>query len=801
MKFGYNWLREFVAIDMGPAALAERLSMLGFPVRSVEEVGPRFPGILVGEVLEVGKHPRADRLVLCRVSIGESVLSIVCGATNVKSRMKVPVACIGARLPNGTKVERAVIRGESSEGMLCSGAELGLSEDASGILALSEGSVPGRKLDEELGGCETVIEIEVGHNRPDCLSVFGVAREVSALTGARLTLPEFDVSAGPASADEAVAVAVETASDCPRYCGMVVTGLKVKASPPWLRSRLEIAGFRSLGSVVDATNYCLATFGQPIHAFDLDRQKRKSILVRRGRPGESLVTLDGVRRLLGPDVLVITDSGEPVALAGLMGGEATEVTDSSGRVFLESAYFEPAAVKSGSKRLGLETEASLRFSRGVDPGMVRWCVEYVGSLMASIAGGARSGSVVDYYPQKLPEKRVKIDPARVANLLGGSVSADFMKESLGRLGFGWHEGREGVEVGVPSFRHDIGEEVDVTEEVARSFGYDRFAERAANLSWVPGADEEVELFLDRCRESLVTLGLTEALTRTLVDPKKAVMFGKDSDELVCLSNPASLEESVLRPSLLVSLLGAVSLNLRRGAQNLRLFEIGKTYGLGVDGGSVETTCAAGVLVGCRRPSSWQEPAPAECDFFDLRGTVESFLGKLNIDNCEVLCYDGPIAEKEASGSICCNGKLLGLFGMASRQLLRAFEIERDVYVFELDAEALRAFSSGRQVFVEPSRFPPVKRDLAAVVDEALPQAQVAGLIEKLGGSYLRRLRLFDLYRGEAIGGEEKSLAYSLSFQSDERTLSDSEVDEAMDRIIRGLIANGARIRGRLSKAD
>ncbi|MBN1503753.1 MAG: phenylalanine--tRNA ligase subunit beta [Candidatus Eisenbacteria bacterium] len=795
MKFGYNWLRELVAVDMEPAVLADRLAMLGFPVRAVEEVGARFPGILVGQVLEVGKHPRADRLVLCRVSVGQSVLSVVCGATNVKAGMKVPVACVGARLPDGKRIERAVIRGAASEGMLCSGSELGVSEDASGILALAEASVAGRSLDEELGVSETVIDIEVGHNRPDCLSVLGVAREVAALTGAKVTLPEPGFPSEAGRGEETVSVAVEQPSDCPRYCGAVLTGLRPQASPAWLRTRLEIAGFRSLGSVVDATNYCLATFGQPIHAFDLDRLTRKAVVVRRGRPGETLVTLDGVKRLLGPDVLLITDSDEPVALAGLMGGRATEVTDSSTRVFLESAHFDPKAVMGGSKRLGLETEASVRFSRGTDPGMARWCAEYAASLIVSLAGGA-AGGLIDYYPRALPRRTVSMQPARVSAVLGGVVSEEFMKESLTRLGFEWHADSRGVQVGVPSFRHDVSEEVDLTEEVARTFGYDKFAERCANLSWVPGTDEETELFLDLCRESLVNLGLAEAITRTLVDARRATLFGKGASELVTVSNPASQEESVLRPSVLVSLLGAVGLNLRRGAENVRLFEIGKAFGIGPDGQPVEKVFAAGAMVGTKRPPSWQEPGPSRIDLFDTRGTIEGLLAKLNVDNYEVLCYDGPVADSEASGSICCNGKPLGLFGRAGRELLRAFDIESDVYVFELDAEALRAASSGRRALVEPSRFPPVKRDIAAVVDEALAQEEVARLIREIGGSLLKRLRLFDLYRGEAIEGGKKSLAYSLSFQSDERTLSDAEVDEAMARIVEGLIAGGARIRGR-----
>jgi phenylalanyl-tRNA synthetase beta chain len=801
MKFGYNWLREFVETDVGATELAERLCMLGFPVKSIEEQGPRFPGILVGQVLEVKTHPKADRLVLCRVSAGTGTLPIVCGATNVKSGMKVPVACVGAVLPNGTKIQRAVIRGEPSEGMLCSGAELGLNEDASGILDLAEGSVPGTTLDENLGVADTVIEIEVGHNRPDCLSVFGIAREVSALTGAVLKLPAVNLAGAPAAGDEVVGVAVEDPEDCPRYCGMVVAGLEVRKSPEWLRRRLEIAGFRSLSSVVDATNYCLATFGQPIHAFDLDRMKRHSILVRRGRRGETLVTLDGVKRLLGPDVLLITDSQEPIALAGVMGSSATEVLDSSRRVFLESACFAPGVVRKGSRHLGLETEASVRFSRGVDPAMVRWCVEYVGSLIVSLAGGVTKGTVVDYYPRMIPERRVRVDTARIGELLGGEVTVDFVKQSLERLGFGWHKQRDAVEVSAPSFRRDVSEEVDVAEEVARSFGYDKFAERSANLSWVPGEDEEGELFLERCRQSLVALGLTEALTRTLVDPTKSGAFARDPGELVHVSNPASAEESVLRPSLLVSLLGALSLNLRRGADSVRLFEIGKCFRLGPGGAPEERACAAGVVVGSKRPRSWQEASPGESDFFDLRGIVEGLLRKLNVDNYEVLCYDGLVVEKEASGSIYSNDISLGLFGMASRRLLRAFEIDRDVHIFELYADALRAVSFGLRAFEEPSRFPRVKRDLAVVVEEALPQSKVAELIKRLAGSYLNRLQLFDLYRGEAIERGKKSLAYSLSFQSGERTLSDAEVDESMARITEGLIANGARIRGKPSRAD
>lgn len=801
MKIGYNWLREFVDISMGPAELADSLTMLGFLATNLGSCEPRFQGVLCGEVLGVMKHPQADRLVLCSVFLGDRNLSVVCGATNVKKGMKVPVACVGSVLPNGTKIARAVIRGQVSEGMLCSGAELELSEDASGIMGLPDESVPGRALDEELGLSETVIDVEVGYNRPDCLSVFGLAREISASTGAPLRLPEIKtVPAAPLKGEE-VPVEIEDASDCPRYCGLVLGGVLPKSSPLWLRRRLEIAGFRSLNSVVDSTNYCLATFGQPIHAFDLDRMRRKAILVRRATTGETIVTLDGTKRLLGPDVLAITDGEAPIALAGIMGGEETEVVDSSRRVFLESALFSQHVVKRGAARLGLESEASRRFSRGIDGERVRWCLEFVGSLITALSGGSVKGKAVEAYPEKLRLRSVSVRPARIDALLGGGISTDFMKQKLENLGFGWEQKGDQVDVRVPSFRHDVYEEVDIAEEVARSFGYDRFAERGANLSWVPGVDEEEEVFFRKCRDASVALGLSEVMTRTLVDPRKAELFVESAAELVPLANPASSEEAVLRPSVFSSLLETVSLNLRRGSLNLRLFEVGKAFRKGQGQSPSETWYLAGAITGSKRPASWQDPRPEECDFFDVRGVSEGLLAKLKIDNPEWLCYDGRVVEKEVSSSICCDGKLLGLLGKVNRQVLEAYDIERDVYVFQLDTGALRACSAGRHMLIEPSRFPPVKRDLAVVVEDGFPQARAAALIEELGGDLLRRLELFDLYRGEAIGKGRKSLAYSLSFQSDERTLSDSEVEDIVLRIIAGLAEKGVSVRGKSFKVE
>jgi phenylalanyl-tRNA synthetase beta chain len=801
MRIGYNWLREFVEIDLDPASLAESLTMLGFLAKTVGPRESEFAGVVVGEVLDVKKHPRADRLVLCHVCVGESTLSIVCGATNVIKGMKVPVACAGSVLPGGQKIDRTVIRGQASEGMLCSGAELGLGGDASGILRLADDSVAGRLLEEELGVAETVIDVEVSHNRPDCLSVYGLAREISALTGAALRRPEVDTESPAHPTDEIREIVMEDTSDCPRYCGLVLSGIEVKTPPLWLRARLEIAGFRSLNSVVDCTNYCLATFGQPIHAFDLDRMKQKAILVRRARAGESIVTLDGRKRLLNPDVLLITDGEEPIAVAGVMGGEATEVEESTKQVLLESAYFSPRVVKLSSRRLGLESEASHRFTRGIDHESVRWCIEYVGSLMSSLSDGVVRGKVLEQYPDPVPEKRVKIRPARIASLLGCGVSREFMKERMEKLGFTWHEGQDSVEVGVPSFRYDVREEVDVCEEIARSFGYDRFAERGANLSSVPGADDEEEVFLRRCREALVALGLTEAVTRTLVNPQKASLFTQSTEELAELGNPASVEEAVLRPSVLSGLLEAVGLNVRRGCSDVRLFEVGKGFRAVPTGAPVETWRLACAITGSKKPASWQDRAPGHCDFFDVKGVVEGLLGKLAIDNVDLLCYDGAALERETSGSICCNGKVLGLLGKVSREVLRAFDIQRDVYVFELDARQLRVLVGDGRAFVEPPRFPPVKRDLAAVVDETLPEVRVAKLIEESGGSILTRVEFFDLYRGEAIADGKKSLAYSLTFQSKERTLSDKEVDDVVGRIVESLASKGITIRGRFSKAD
>ena len=800
MRIGYNWLREFVEIEMNPCALGDSLTMLGFPVSSVVPSETEYPGVITGQVTDVKKHPRADRLVVCEVSIGDRSLHVVCGAPNVRKGMKVAVACVGSILPGEKKIERAAIRGETSEGMLCSGAELGLSDDAAGIMGLPEETKIGITLDAHLGIEETVLELEVSHNRPDCLSVFGIAREVAALTGAKLRFPEIRPREEPTAPDEMVDVRIEESKGCPRYCGRLISGVRVAASPVWLKKRLQIAGFRALNNVVDSTNYCLASFGQPIHAFDLDRMKRKSIVVRRARDLERIVTLDGVTRILGPEVLLITDGEVPIAIAGVMGGHDTEVAETSSRLFLESAHFTRELIKQASKKLGLESEASLRFSRGTDPDMADRCVEYVSWLISSLAGGVCKGRMIDRYALKEPATKVFVDPDRISQILGGSVPATFMEASLTALGFRWDAKLNGVEVSVPSFRHDVHEEIDIVEEVARSLGYDKFAERAANLSWVPGLDEDKEVFLEKCAECLASLGLSETISKVLVDPDKASLFLDKGagGQLVTISNPASNAEAALRPSVLCSLLDAVSVNLRRGIENVRFFEIGKTFrSIGVDWPE-ERYAIAAAICGRKRPPSWQETQPQNCDMFDIKGIAEALMSKLKVDNYETLCYDGVIVEREASGAISCNDKTLGLFGLASRELVRKFDIEREVYVLELDVEILQTIARERSRFAEPSRFPPVKRDIAVIVGATLPQEEIAKLIESLAGKDLRRIELFDVYVGEAISKGKKSLAYSLIFQSVERTLSDAQVDEIMERIVRGLEDRGASVRGRLS---
>jgi phenylalanyl-tRNA synthetase beta chain len=798
MKIGYEWLREFVAFEMSVEELAESLTMLGFPVSWIGPSESEYPGILTGQVREVRKHPRADKLVVCDVSIGEQSLRIVCGAPNVRPGMKVAVATVGAVLPDGVEIKKVSIRGETSEGMLCSGAELGLSEDAAGILELPESARAGVDLDEHLGVAETVLELEVSHNRSDCLSVYGLARELAAFLSTEAKFPAI-AEKGPESPSEKEGhfeVRIDDAGDCPRYCGQLLTGIKVGPSPSWLRRRLQIAGFRALNNVVDSTNYCLASFGQPIHAFDFDRVKRRSILVRRARRGETLVTLDGNGRILNPEVLLITDGERPIALAGVMGGEDTEVKQESSRLLLESAHFSPEVIKRGSKTLGLESEASLRFSRGTDPEIAAACVKYVSRLISSLSGGRRSSELVDCYPGKRAPKRIVVSPRRIRRILGDAVSDEFVEESLVHLGFGWERKKEEVEVTVPSFRYDMSEEVDVVEEVARTFGYDRFDERAANLSWVPGVDEEREAFLETCRAYMVSAGLIEAFTKVLVDPGRMVHFLGESDvkEAVGLENPTSSAEAVLRPSVLPGLLDAVRVNLRRGVEDVRFFEIGKVF-RDVRGVAEERFAIAAAMCGRKSPPSWQSKDSSECDTFDVKGVLEGLLGNLKVDSHKVLCYDGVVLEREASGSICCNDNTLGVFGLVNQKVLRAFEVERDVYVFEVDADMLRQVSCERPRFSEPSRYPPAKRDIAVIADATLPQAEVAELIDEFAGEHLRSLELFDVYTGDPIPEGKKSLAYSLSFQSAHRTLSDEDVESMMERILQGLKTHGLEVRG------
>jgi len=784
MKVTYRWLQEHVPLDRGPEELAEGFTMRGFVVDALASQREIYRGVIVGEVRAVTPLGRGA-LSVCEVTDGSETLRVVCGAPNVRVGGLYPLATPGSVLPGGRAVETAEVHGVLSHGMLCSGRELELSSDASTLLEL-EGVVPGRLLAEALELDDTVYDIDVGYNRPDCLSVFGLAREISALIGR----PVRDARGAPREPGPAVetqlAVEIEDVADCPRYGARVLTKIAVGSSPEWLARRLFLVGQRPVNNVVDATNYTLIAYGQPIHAFDLATLSGARLCVRRARDGERLRTLDGAERMLTPEVLVIADAERAVAVAGVMGGEETEVTAATQEVALESAHFAPQRVQIGRRKLGLVTEASIRFERGIDPNGVLPSLDYVAGLIAETTGAWISAGRVERGRGSEEEPvRLAFDPSAPARLTGAEISPAEVRVHLEKLGFEWKAEGDRALVGVPAWRADVRREADLVEEVARSHGYDRIPERQWNGSGVAATKTETERVVTAVRRALLGFGWDEAVTPSLVSPEEAALseWLGDDDPPWELLNAQSRESSCMKRSALLSLLKAIAHNRNRGTGDVRLFEVGKIFsGRPAPLGS-ERWMIAGAAIGHRRPPHWSEPSET-IDLYDVKGVVEALLGLLRIDSPEVRCYDGSGFERSAGLEYLHRGSRFALAGRVEAAWTGRFGIDAPVYGFVADGARLEQALGERPVFREPSRFPSVRRDLAFIVPDRLAHETVAAAIAASGGELVTQVRLFDLYSGEKLGAGRKSLAYAVTFQSNRRTLTDAEVDASVEAIVR-----------------
>ncbi|HEX4621081.1 MAG TPA: phenylalanine--tRNA ligase subunit beta, partial [Myxococcaceae bacterium] len=724
MKISVQWLSYFVALPPVPE-LARKLSMGGLAVDAIEEQGKALAGVVVAQVKESAQHPNADKLSVTKIDAGGPLLQVVCGAKNYKVGDKVPLATVGTRLPNGTEIQKAQLRGVESLGMLCSAKELGLAEDASGLFILDPALPVGQPLAEALGLNDVILELDVTPNRPDALSHLGVAREVAALTGARLKVPVIDVAEKEPGISERVKVRIEDPKGCPRFVGRVVEGVKIGPSPAWMKRRLEACGVRSINNVVDITNYVLLEYGHPLHAFDLDLLAGTEIVVRRARAGEKLTTLDGKARTLDPDDLVVCDRDTAQGLAGVMGGGTSEVSAKTTRVMLEAAWWLPSSVRRTAKHHGLHTEASHRFQRGADINGPPLALDRAAALVAELAGGTIREGRVDLYPGQAEPRKVLLRPARLAQLLGMAVPTEDIRRILESLAFKLDANQaDGTTWIVPTARVDVEREEDLIEEVARIRGYESIPLTLPALTSALSPEPAEAVAVRRVRLALSSAGFDEVVNYSFVAPQELQNAGAAAG--IGLKNPLSVEQSVMRTSLLPGFLQNVSRNLRRQVESVRLYELGRTYHART--GKLDEAGAAteeidrigGIACGRRNGRTWALP-DAAVDFYDVKGAVEALLAALKITGARFAPIDSSSRQlhPRASASLWVGERAIGVLGQIHPRVARAFDVPADTLFFELElAPLVRAAHLVAQARALP-RFPSVLRDIAVLVEERL----------------------------------------------------------------------------------
>ncbi len=796
MKISEHWLREWVNPKLDTRALAQRLTMAGLEVGAVAPVAPRLDRVVVGEIVALTPHPEAARLRLCTVDVGtDKPLNIVCGAANAATGLKVPTALAGAVLPGDKRIERAMVRGVTSAGMLCAAAELGLGDAAAegetpGLLILGADARPGVSISDYLGLHDHVIEIDLTPNRGDCLSIAGVAREVAALTGARFK--SLAANTARTARTRVVKVNLTASRDCPRYAGRAIEGIDVHAQTPlWMRERLRRCGLRCIHPVVDVTNYVMLELGQPMHAFDLDKLAG-DLNVRRARAGETLTLLDGNEVRLTPDVLVIADRTCALAVAGVMGGKDSAVDAATSNVFLESAYFAPPAIAGPARALGLHTDSSHRFERGVDPALQRVALERATALLLAIAGG-RAGAVVEkraprYLPKRTP---IGLRRQRIARVLGTELPVKTVERILTQLGMKLRRGTDGWRVVAPTYRFDIEREVDLIEEVARVNGYERVPSRAPQAAMTADAVPETRIEDGRFRDMLVARDYQEVITYSFVDPALQDRLTRGTPAVV-LSNPIASDMAALRTSLWPALLQALDYNWKRQHRRIRLFEVGRRF-LPEGAGVREEAVLGAVATGSALPAQWGEKS-RPIDFFDAKADVEALFALGGVRSAlEFRPASHPALHPGQAAEVYLAGVAAGRLGVLHPAIQRQLDLDQPVVLYELNLDALR--NTELPVAQPVSRFPAIRRDLAVVVEEAVPAGQVLELVARTAGNALVKLELFDLYRGEGIDSRRKSLAFGLTLQDSSRTLRDEEVEGILGKVVLALQTQlGAQLR-------
>ena len=786
MKVSLNWLKTYIDFDLSSTELADRLTMLGIEVESITELGTGLDGVVVGKVNSIRPHPNADKLVLCMVDIGDTdELQIVCGAPNVSVGMFAPVATINTELPTGITIKRAKLRGEESHGMLCSEKELGISDEASGLMELSNDIPLGKSITEALGLDDVIFELEITPNRPDCLSMIGVCREIRAETGNPLKLPDILLEENDIDINRKTSVTIDAPDLCPRYAARVIQGVKIGESPEWLKKRLESIGIGVINNIVDATNFVMMESGQPLHAFDYNKLADNRIVVRRAADGEKLTTLDEEQRELTPNMLVIADAEKPVALAGVMGGYDSEITESTSDVLLESANFSASSIRATSKKLGLHTEASYRFEREADPEGVITALDRATQLILEIAGGSTCKGIVDVYPGKSEPLQIKLRTERVNFILGTKLDTHEIDRILTNLGFEVTQPAVNIfQVTLPSFRPDITREIDLIEEIARVYGYDNIPTSLPKGDIPVPVPDNATVMYSRIKRFLLGAGMMESVNYSFSHPNcfDKIQVAEDNPlrKAFELQNPLSPEMSILRTTLIPSLLENAKHNHNHQIDSIALFEISTVFAE-----DCEPLRVAGVITGEIGGGVYGNPYKTP-DFFDVKGIVEGIMDVCNISDYALLKTEDPTFHPGRNVAVIIGENQVGILGEIHPTVQENYELPYKAYLFELDLEALADAVDFNIQFEPIPIYPSVQRDLAIVVEQQLPSDTPIQLIYSSGGELVESVRLFDVYEGDQVPDDKKSLAYTITYNSDTETLTDIEVNNLHDKIVNRL---------------
>ena len=789
MKVSLNWLRDYVEIRVGLKELTDLLTMAGLEVEETISTGEGFENIVVAEIGSIQRHPNADRLSLVEAKTSREKFSIVCGATNIREGQRVPLAPVGARLPNGVEIKRSKIRGVTSEGMLCSETELGLGQDASGIMILPPDVPLGLNLGEALGLKDTVLDISITPNRLDCLCMIGVAREIAALTHQKLRYPLLSLPDGGEEIHRRTSVTILDPDLCPRYVARMIEGVKIGPSPLWMRNRLEKVGIRSISNVVDVTNFVMMEYGQPLHAFDFELLEEGRIVVRRAQAGEEFITLDGVKRILEDEMLMICDGVKPVAIAGVMGGLNSEIEENTKVVLLESAYFDPMGNRKTSKRLGLETEAAYRFGRGIDYGGCLSAASRAAQLIQELAGGRVAEGAVDAYPKPIKPNPIRLSVRRALQIIGTEIPTKQMKAYLEDLELDVQKENEDIlVVKPPSFRGDLEREIDLVEEIARLNGYDRIP---TTLPKGPPSPEEPdkEFLLERkATEVLIHYGYYEVITYSFTSPTSGDLINLSPVDPkrshLQILNPLNEDFSVLRTTLIPGLMETARYNVSRKNSNLKLFELRKVYlPQKEEKLPMEVKYLTGFAMGLNQNPHW-DSTPRLIDFYDIKGCIEDLFEVLQIGDVKFSrAEDIPYLHPGRASRVIIGKEVLGVLGEVHPQILSHYEIQGRAYLFEIDFEQMVKWTGEGRRFRPLPKLPAVYRDLSVVIEEALEAEKVVEAILTFRQPFIEEVNLFDVYRGAPIQEGKKGVSYRIRYQAEDRTLTDEEVNQYHEEVI------------------